>query len=132
MRALPFAVLIALVAAVAATPTPAAPPEAEYVKKANRADTVRATLASHELPNLEGTWYYVGPFDNDSGEGFDTAYPPEKSVDLKATYIGKGSKKIAWEEFKGFTPGKIVDLQNRIIGFGTSVEDAIVVALGIL
>ncbi|MFO0822461.1 MAG: hypothetical protein U0792_04970, partial [Gemmataceae bacterium] len=112
MRVLPFAVFVSLVAAIAATPTPAAPPAGEYVKKGNRADTIRATLASHDLPNLEGKWYFVGPFDNDNGEGFDRTYPPEKGVDLKATYSGKDGTKIAWEEFKGFVPGKVTDLKT--------------------
>lgn len=31
-------------------------------------------------------WRLVGPFDNRQGKGFDTAYPPEASVDLAATY----------------------------------------------
>ena len=53
-------------------------PPNEYINKGNRADSVRATLASHGLPNLEGKWYYAGPFDNTERAGFDFAYPPEK------------------------------------------------------
>ena len=68
---------------------PAQPPAGEYVKKGTRADTVRATLASFGRPNLEGTWYYCGPFDNSDRQAFDTAFPPEKKVDLKANYTGK-------------------------------------------
>ena len=68
---------------------PAQSPQGEYVKKATRAETVRATLASFGLPNLEGKWYSVGPFDNTDRQAFDTVYPPEKAVDLKATYAGK-------------------------------------------
>src|SRR5438046_2105282 len=90
-------------------PRPAAP-AGEYVKKGNRADTVRATLAAHGLPNREGKWYYIGPFDNTERSGFDHAYPPEKGVDLKATYPGKGGKRIAWTEFAAFAPGKVADL----------------------
>ena len=33
---------------------PAQPPTGEYVKKATRTETVKATLASHGLPNLAG------------------------------------------------------------------------------
>jgi hypothetical protein len=104
-----FAAVVAFASVAAQQPKPAQA-AGEYVKKTNRADTIRATLASHGLPNLEGKWYYVGPFDNTEMAGFDFAYPPEKSVDLKAIYTGKGDRKIGWEEFKGFTPGKIVDL----------------------
>ena len=33
-------------------------------------------------------WYVVGPFDNSGGQGFAKIYPPEKSVDIQATYDG--------------------------------------------
>ena len=34
-------------------------------------------------------WKLIGSFDNAKLVGFDTAYPPEKTVDLAATYPGK-------------------------------------------
>jgi hypothetical protein len=43
-------------------------------------------------PPRFGPWHYVGPFDNAGGKGFDTVYPPEKEVDLKAQYDVKGGK----------------------------------------
>ena len=110
MRLLRLAALAALVAVVALAPAdspaidPAPAPRptgraeaaaAEYVKKDSRADTIRATLASHGLPNLEGKWYYAGPFDNTEGAGFDFVYPPEKSVDLKANYAGRAGARSA-------------------------------------
>jgi hypothetical protein len=114
MRLIRFAFFAALAAAILAPvsaqqPKPAEP-VGEYVNKGNRADTIRATLASYKLPSLDGKWYYAGPFDNTEGTGFDFAYPPEKAIDLKAKYTGKGGQKIGWEEFKSFTPGKVVDL----------------------
>lgn len=106
--------LVSLAAEVPQAPQPrtAEPPKpvGQYVRKGNRADTVRATLASHGLPNLEGKWYHAGPFDNLNQEGFDFVYPPEKGVDLKASYIGKGARKVTWKEFTTFTPGKVIDL----------------------
>jgi hypothetical protein len=107
---LPAFLALVVIAPLAAQPTKA--PEPEYVKKSSRADTIRATLASHGLPNLEGKWYHAGPFDNTDNAGFDFVYPPEKGVDLKATYVGRGGRKVAWEEFKDFAPGKIVSLIN--------------------
>lgn len=110
------AALFAAFAAIALlVPTSAQPPKdtaGEYVNKGNRCDSARATLASFKLPNLEGKWYYAGPFDNTDQSGFDFAYPPEKKIDLKATYEGKGGAKVAWKEFTGFQLGKIVDLQK--------------------
>jgi hypothetical protein len=109
-------VTTALAAVVALLPlTSGAQPKGaagQYVKKGNRPDTARATLASFKLPNLDGKWYYAGPFDNTDRAGFDFAYPPEKTVDLKATYTGKGDAKVAWKEFTGFRTGTVVDLQK--------------------
>ena len=48
-------------------------------------------------------WDIVGPFDNGSGfAGLDTVFPPEKGVDLKATYKGKDGK-VGWRKVK---PGR--------------------------
>ncbi|MBA2226586.1 hypothetical protein [Thermogemmata fonticola] len=82
----------------------------QYVKKGNRADTIRATLAAFGLPNLEGEWYHIGPFDNTDNAGFDTPYPPEKKFDPTASYLGKGNQKVTWQKLEGFTPGRIFDL----------------------
>src|SRR5262249_46893704 len=49
-------------------------------------------------------WYVVGPFDAHNLKGFRTVYPPEKKVDLKAEYEGKG-KKVAWKRFHVKEPG---------------------------
>ena len=87
-------------------------PAGEYVNKGNRADSTRATLATYKLPALDGKWYSAGPFDNTEKAGFDFAYPPEKKVDLKATYDGKGGAKVAWKEYAAFQPGKINDLHK--------------------
>src|SRR4051812_13675206 len=95
LSAAAFAAL-ALTVVVAQPPKDA--PKGEYVKKATRSETVRATLESHNLPNLHGKWYAAGPFDNSERQAFDTAYPPEKKVDLKDTYAGKRGKKIGWKE----------------------------------
>ena len=119
------AALAAVVALVPLSSTIAQPKDApgEYVNKGNRPDTARATLAAHKLPNLEGKWYYAGPFDNTDRAGFDFAYPPEKKVDLKATYAGKGGAKVAWKEFTGFQLGKIVELDRL---FPRTKTDAVV------
>lgn len=50
-------------------------------------------------------WHLAGPFDNTEKKGFDIAYPPEKGVDLAATYAGKMGdvtwKKLATEDDYG-------------------------------
>jgi hypothetical protein len=90
----------------------AAPGKPTYVKKDTRAETVLASLKEAGLPTLEGKWYYIGPFDNTENAGFDTAYPPERDIDLTKTYEGKDGQKVAWKEMKDFKVGQIVDLKR--------------------
>ncbi|CAN5386064.1 hypothetical protein BH11PLA2_BH11PLA2_08190 [soil metagenome] len=47
--------------------------------------------------NFVTRWHIVGPFDGPNTSGFANKYEPENGVDLKATYDGKGGKKIAWK-----------------------------------
>jgi hypothetical protein len=106
----PLLVLLAL--ALAVTVTLSAPPKPTYVKKANRLDTILASLKESGLPTLEGTWHYAGPFDNPDNQAFDHPYPPEKGVDLKATYPGKDNATVAWQEFPKFRVGQVNDLKR--------------------
>src|SRR5262245_59055587 len=73
-----------------------------YEKKASREATILALLKAHGLPTFEGKWHYIGPFDNVEKTGFDAVYPPEKEIDLKKTYKGKGNEEVAWKEFPDF------------------------------
>ena len=82
----------------------------EYVKKATRPETIRATLAANGLPNLGGKWYVAGPFEFPDGTGFDAELPPEKGVDLKATYKGVDGETVAWNAPVKFEFGKVLDL----------------------
>jgi hypothetical protein len=102
-------VLAALLLAVPAFAQPKA--DGQYVKKNNKGETAAATLASFGLPTLQGMWHAAGPFDNKDNAGFDEAYPPEKGVDLKAEYVGKGGVKVTWKEWKDFKLGKVIDLK---------------------
>lgn len=56
-----------------------------------------------------GKWFYCGPFDNTNRSGFNTVYPPEKGVDLKAQYTGKNGAKFGWKE-GSFKDGQVNDL----------------------
>ncbi len=93
---------------VAALP---AAPKLVYVKKKTRAETILASIRASGLPTFQGKWYYVGPFDNAGNQGFDTAYPPEKEIDLKKTYPGKDGAKAVWKEFPNFRVGEINNLK---------------------
>ena len=43
-------------------------------------------------------WYLIGPFDNEGLKGFDTVYPPEKDLNLKAKYPGKMGD-VEWQAY---------------------------------
>ncbi len=92
---------------------PAVPPapQAEYVKKPTRAETVLATLRSAGLPTLEGKWYVLGPFDNTDRKAFDRKFAPETDgFDPTKKYAGKDGAEARWKEHPAFLPGRFVNL----------------------
>lgn len=44
-------------------------------------------------------WSVIGPFDNTERKGFDTIFPPEREIQLRASYPGKG-KDVGWQSFE--------------------------------
>ena len=54
-------------------------------------------------------WTLIGPFDNSANGGFDTSYPPESEVDLKARYAGKTAD-VAWTTYLTSDKYGLVDL----------------------
>ena len=113
------ALLPALLLAFAQLPAQVKP---VYEKKATREATVIASLKASGLPNLDGKWYYIGPFDNTDKEGFATVYPPEKEIDLKKSYKGKDNAECAWKEFPEFKLAAI----NNLARFEKAKTDACV------
>ena len=59
-------------------------------------------------------WKVVGPLDSSAGRGFAVAYPPERAVDLTATYEGK-SGPIKWQDAEATDELGHVDL-NQALG----------------
>ncbi|MFH1740309.1 MAG: hypothetical protein ABIH23_14975 [bacterium] len=50
--------------------------------------------------SLVTAWNVIGPFGNDKGKGHDTAYPPEREIDLDAIYDGLEGP-VKWEIMSG-------------------------------
>ncbi len=94
--AVPFALLLATLA-LSAAPAPT------YVKKATHVETVVASLKASGLPTLDGDWYFIGPFDNTDGAGFDAVYPPEKEIDLTEDLPRQGRPQGRLEDIQGFS-----------------------------
>jgi hypothetical protein len=59
-------------------------------------------------------WFLVAPFDNTGGNGFNTAYPPEKGVDLETTYKGKKGVEARWIAFTTADPYGAIDLNKTL------------------
>ncbi len=69
------------------------------------------SLADH-LGMLRG-WKVIGPFPSPGGSGLDRPYPPEKEIDLDATYDGKGGK-VRWKDYASRDRYGLVDLNTAI------------------
>lgn len=75
-----------------------------YARDAEQIEKIAAKLkdlgVSTDLAVVFGwvrTWKVIGPFDNANREGYDRVYPPEKEVNLSATYPGK-SGDVRWQD----------------------------------
>ncbi|MBS0267086.1 MAG: hypothetical protein JSS02_34490 [Planctomycetes bacterium] len=83
---------------------------------------------SVDLPSHFGFllgWKLVAPFDNTDKKGLNIAYPPEKQLDLKATYQGKEDKEIQWVEHTTTDEYGIVDLAKVLSPFKGAVAYAV-------
>ncbi|GMW02081.1 MAG: hypothetical protein AMXMBFR84_32170 [Candidatus Hydrogenedentota bacterium] len=58
-------------------------------------------------------WMLCGPFDNLGMDGHDRVYPPEESIDITATYKGKGESQVAWKHNSTPEWTAYVDLLNE-------------------
>jgi hypothetical protein len=76
-----------------------------------------AGVAKNTAPVVLQPWRYIGPFPN-AGRGFATAYPPEKEINYKGLYDGKGDK-VTWKE------GKFTDGANNSLALFASNDDAV-------
>jgi hypothetical protein len=61
------------------------------------------------------SWHLVAPFDHHDEAGWNKVYPPEKAIDLKATYKGKDGKQAKWLAYDTKDAQGVVDL-NAVLG----------------
>lgn len=61
-------------------------------------------------------WQAVGPFDNKDKKGFDVAYPPEKKLDITASYEGQLGK-VSWKPVSTEQEYGIVDIAKSLENF---------------
>jgi hypothetical protein len=79
--------------------------QSAYIKMATARETWEASTRATGAAIEYGPWYYIGPFDSTGGAGFDAQYPPEKQVDLAASYQGKAGRTIRWQRGDRFSDG---------------------------
>ena len=58
-------------------------------------------------------WNLIGPFDNKEDKGFDKAYPPETTIDLKASLPGV-SGPVSWKSHSTDDDHGVVDLNRAL------------------
>jgi hypothetical protein len=59
-------------------------------------------------------WKLIGPFDNSEEKGYDVAYPPEREIDLEASYPGKHGP-VQWIDYRSDHDFGRVDF-NKALG----------------
>jgi hypothetical protein len=74
---------------------------------------IKVDLAAHF--GFVCSWQVIGPFDNAKGTKHAVVYPPEKGIDLNASYKGKGDVDCRWLPFTTEEPYGKVDF-NKPIG----------------
>ncbi len=97
-----------------------------YSREANQTQEIAEALADLnqdvDLPTHFGFlmhWNVIGPFDNTDRTGFAKVFPPEKKVDLTATYKGKEGQ-VGWKPFVSDHEYGTVDL-NKPLGMKKQV-----------
>jgi putative membrane-bound dehydrogenase-like protein len=91
-----------------------------YMTEDDLVDTVEYLFALKTPALSMDFWHVAGPFDNGEGDtGLDKVFPPEKSIDQKATYDGK-SGKVTWRTVKPDGQG-YVDLQAFFAGNSNNI-----------
>lgn len=59
-------------------------------------------------------WQLIGPFENKNQSKFDEAYPPEKEINLSATYDGMDDAKVTWKKHVSEEDEGVVDLNKAL------------------
>jgi hypothetical protein len=102
--------------------------QVEAIAKALDGLDVKVDVAAHL--GFVRRWRVAGPFDATGVTGFQTAYPPEKGIDLKAKYRLKGGGEGGWKEHTTGHARGVVDLNKavsddkEVVAFAYTVIDS--------
>ena len=67
-------------------------------------------------------WQVIGPFDNTKRGGFEKVFPPEKKIDLTASYEGKHGK-VKWSRFTTANEYGMVNIHHAYPGPGDGLKE---------
>jgi hypothetical protein len=68
-------------------------------------------------------WNLLGPFSNEDGKGYETAFPPEFDIDLEAYYPGLFYQQISWQKYEPEFHS-LIDLEQEFPGIKDGVAYA--------
>lgn len=86
-----------------------------------------------DLPSHFGflmKWKLAAPFTNVERKGFDEVFPPEKGVNVAASYTGKNNAAITWQDFESKDDygmvdfNKPFDMLKEVTGYAYTEFDA--------
>ncbi|NBQ23336.1 MAG: hypothetical protein EBU26_03555 [Verrucomicrobia bacterium] len=83
---------------------------------ADQLATLGAEINVARLLGMLTDWQVIGPFHNKDRSGFDTVFPPEIGLDLKASYQGK-TDKVSWRSIQSDDSFGMVDLNQPYPGY---------------
>ncbi|MFO0842422.1 MAG: hypothetical protein U0797_08515 [Gemmataceae bacterium] len=89
------------------------PDQVDAIAKALEKLGAKVDLARHY--GVVQKWHLITPFDHKKGAGWDVTYPPEKGIDLTASYKGTDGKEAKWVEHTTTDATGVVDL-NKALG----------------
>lgn len=104
--------------------------ELEIAKLLVHGKTKKASTVKDET-GVISQWYFVGPFENSAGSGFNTVFPPELELNTDSSYIGKSRNIVSWTALHNSSPSPWIWLNNHAEGsnatyyFATTVNSAI-------
>ena len=71
----------------------------QIIQAANQLEQLKVKVNIIEQMGFLNRWYLLGPFDAPQFSGFAQVFPPEKKVDLSATYPGQDGT-ISWQPYQ--------------------------------
>ncbi len=87
--------------------------EVDQIKEAKEAlEKAGQKIDVQTLMGFLVDWHTIGPFDNTGRQGFGVKYPPEKKIDLKASYEGK-NEKAKWRAFTTPDPFGMLNVNSQ-------------------